>query len=327
MRPRGARPGLRPAGFAVSARLGEHGLGVAAVLFAALVWGTTGTVATLAPSVGPAAIGACAMGFGGLMQAALAGRGIRASLPALARHWLLLLAGGLAVAIYPLAFYGSMRLAGVTVGTVVTIGSAPLLSTLLEVALDRSRLSRRWLLGALVGVSGMVLLCLAKGGAHPETAGGNAALPGIALGLLGGLTYALYSWSARRVMLGCVRPPVAMGATFGIGGLLLLPLLVATGGPFLASWGNAAVGLYMAVVPMFLGYLSFGYGLARTPASTATTLTLTEPVVAAMLAMAVVGERLTPAGWLGVALIVSCLAIVTLPMGLPARRAQPLLGT
>ena len=311
----------------MSARLGEHGLGVAAVLFAALVWGTTGTVATLAPSVGPAAIGACAMGLGGLMQAALAGRGIRASLPALARHWRLLLAGGLAVAIYPLAFYGSMRLAGVTVGTVVTIGSAPLLSTLLEVALDRSRLSRRWLLGALVGVSGMVLLCLAKGGAHPGTAGGDAALPGIALGLLGGLTYALYSWSARRVMLGGVRPPVAMGATFGIGGLLLLPLLVATGGPFLVSWGNAAVGLYMAVVPMFLGYLSFGYGLARIPASTATTLTLTEPVVAAMLAMAVVGERLTPAGWLGVALIVSCLAIVTLPMGLPARRAQPLLGT
>ena len=83
----------------MSARLGEHGLGVAAVLFAALVWGTTGTVATLAPSVGPAAIGACAMGLGGLMQAALAGRGIRASLPALARHWRLLLAGGLAVAI------------------------------------------------------------------------------------------------------------------------------------------------------------------------------------------------------------------------------------
>ena len=110
----------------MSARLGEHGLGVAAVLFASLVWGTTGTMATLAPSVGPAAIGACAMGLGGLMQAALAGRDIRASLPALARHWLLLLAGGLAVAIYPLAFYGSMRLAGVTVGTVVTIGSAPL---------------------------------------------------------------------------------------------------------------------------------------------------------------------------------------------------------
>ena len=63
----------------MSARLGEHGLGVAAVLFAALVWGTTGTVATLAPSVGPAAIGACAMGLGGLMQAALAGRGLVAA--------------------------------------------------------------------------------------------------------------------------------------------------------------------------------------------------------------------------------------------------------
>jgi hypothetical protein len=32
---------------------------------------------------------------------------------------------GAAVAVYPLAFYTSMRLAGVAVGTVVSIGSAP----------------------------------------------------------------------------------------------------------------------------------------------------------------------------------------------------------
>lgn len=294
----------------------DYGIGVGAVLFASVVWGTTGTAATFAPEVGPFAIGAAAMGLGGLLQAVYAGRGIRSSLPQLARHWQMLLLGGLAVAIYPLAFYASMRMAGVTVGTVVTIGSAPLLSALIEFTFDKTRLSARWLVAALIGLAGMVLLCLDKGGSHGA---GDQALLGILLGLVGGLTYALYSWTARRVMLAGLRSDVAMGATFGIGGLLLLPVLFATGAPFLASWQNASVGIYMALGPMFLGYLAFGYGLARIPASTATTISLIEPVVAAILAILIVGERLTPVGWTGVALIVLCLVALTAPMRAPAR--------
>lgn len=298
-----------------------RGTGIAAVLFASVVWGTTGTAATFAPQVGAAAIGAAAMGLGGLMQALYAWRGIRRHRTALRGQMRLLVLGGVAVAIYPLAFYGSMRLAGVTVGTVVTIGSAPLLSALIESLIDRARLSARWLLGAATGLIGMALLCLAKGGIPAGSGDAQGAIPGVLLGLLGGLTYALYSWTARSVMLRGVRSDIAMGATFGIGATLLLPVLIATGGPFLTSWGNAAVGIYMAAVPMFLGYLAFGYGLARVPASTATTLSLIEPVVAAVLAVLVVGERLTATGWLGVALIVSCLAVIALPV--PATRQGP----
>ena len=44
-----------------------------------------------------------------------------------------------------------------------------------------------------------------------------------------------------------------------------------------ASWPSAAVGAYMALVPMFTGYLLFGWALAHVPATTATTLTLLEP--------------------------------------------------
>lgn len=128
------------------------------------------------------------------------------------------------------------------------------------------------------------------------------------------------------MMLQGTRSSVAMGATFGLGGLMLMPVLLVSGNAFLASWSNAAVGLYMAAVPMFLGYISFGYGLARVEASTATVITLFEPVVAAVLAVLIVAERLPPLGWVGVALVIGCLAIITLP--LPARlrrgaRAQP----
>jgi DME family drug/metabolite transporter len=287
--------------------------GVAAILFAALVWGTTGTAATFAPDVSAAAIGAAAMGVGGIAQALMAARGMAKSRRSLWDHRGLLITGGIAVMIYPLAFYASMRMAGVTVGTVITIGSAPLFSALIEYVADKTRLSYRWIFGALVGVTGIILICTVENTSHGAQIGGGAVLLGVVLGLIGGVTYALYSWTARKMMLGGLGSSVAMGATFGIGGLLLLPILIATGAPFLASPTNAAVGLYMAVVPMFLGYVSFGYGLARVPASMATVLTLLEPVVAALLGVVVVGERLPLTGWIGVGLVIGCLVIITVP--------------
>ncbi|QXT41125.1 DMT family transporter [Gymnodinialimonas ceratoperidinii] len=290
-----------------------QGWGVLAIVFAAVVWGTTGTAATFAPGVSAAAIGAAAMGVGGILQALMAGGGIIRARAALWEQRGLLVIGALAVAIYPLAFYGSMRLAGVTIGTVITIGSAPLLSVVIEYVMDGARLTLRWSAGALVGLIGMGLICVAETASHGGVIGGEQVPLGVALGLLGGFTYALYSWSARRMMLAGTRPTVAMGATFGLGGMLLMPVLFVTGGPFLASWENAAVGLYMALVPMFLGYIAFGYGLARVQASMATVITLLEPVVAAVLAVLIVGERLPPLGWIGVALVVGCLVIITAP--------------
>ncbi|THD43965.1 EamA family transporter [Enterobacteriaceae bacterium ML5] len=288
--------------------------GMGGVLIAALLWGTTGTAATFAPGVSAVAIGAVAMGVGGMLQALIALRGIARHRATLRRHWRMLLTGALAVAVYPLAFYASMHLAGVTVGTVISIGSAPLLSALIEYGLDGQRLTRRWMTGAAAGVAGMVLLCLAESAHSSSTAQQSEVITGIALGLLAGLTYALYSWAARHLMQRGIPSRTAMGATFGFGGIMLMPVLFATGAPLLASWNNAAVGIYMALVPMFIGYLCYGYGLARIPASMATTITLLEPAVAAVLAVVIVGERLPALGWVGIGLIVACLLWITVPV-------------
>lgn len=59
------------------------------------------------------------------------------------------------------------------------------------------------------------------------------------------------------------------------------------------------VGLYMALIPMFLGYLLFGYGLTQVAPSAATTLTLVEPAAATLLSVVIVGERLPAIGWVG----------------------------
>ena len=122
----------------------------------------TGTAATFAPEVSPLAIGAVAMGIGGLVQMLMALKQIRASWSALRVQWLYVLIGAVAIAIYPLTFYSSMHMAGVTVGTVVTIGSAPLLGAVIERIFDGKSLTRRWMIGASLGITGTLLLCVAE---------------------------------------------------------------------------------------------------------------------------------------------------------------------
>jgi DME family drug/metabolite transporter len=250
--------------------------------------------------------------MGGLLQALYAARHISSQWRDLLERWPLVLLGAAAVAVYPLAFYTSMHLAGVAVGTVVSIGSAPVAAAVIERCADKKPLTRRWLAGALLGVGGAVLLSVA--GHRPDGGGAAGAEPaleswaapaGIVLGLVAGMTYALYSWAAHRLIGGGLSSRATMGAVFGTGGMLLMPVLLLTGRPLTESWTNFGVGAYMALVPMFAGYVLFGWGLARVRASTATGLSLVETVVAAVLAVLVVGERLPVTGWIGAAAVLA----------------------
>ncbi|WP_432488176.1 DMT family transporter [Kineococcus sp. SYSU DK018] len=334
-----------------------------AIVLATVLWGTTGTAATLLPgTVSPLATGAATTAIGGLLLAASAPRATWAVLrtgPA----WRWLAAGTVCVAVYPLAFYTAMSLAGVAVGNVVSLGTAPVFAALLERFVDppasRNRLQPRWLVAAGTAVLGVAILALLgqEGSAAPSsgetTAGGRlddhgSTLVGVGLGALAGLAYAGYTCTASRLLrLGPVSTPCpaspaepaagspdpssplssrgVVAAQFGAGALLLLPVLLLTGAPLLhspAATGpevaagaqtplTALVGApsppaviaYLALGPMFCAYLLFGRGLRTVAASRATTLTLLEPFAATVLAVAVVGERLTPAGWTGLALV------------------------
>ncbi|MCU1511194.1 MAG: EamA/RhaT family transporter, partial [Arthrobacter sp.] len=60
--------------------------GVTAILITSFLWGTTGTAATFASDAGPLAIGAAALGVGGLLQAAIALPSLADARQALRRH-------------------------------------------------------------------------------------------------------------------------------------------------------------------------------------------------------------------------------------------------
>jgi DME family drug/metabolite transporter len=100
-----------------------------------------------------------------------------------------------------------------------------------------------------------------------------------------------------------------MAGAFGLGGLLLLPVLALQPVAWLATPGGLALALYLGLVTTTLAYVLFGRGLAVLPAGPVTTLVLAEPLVATALGTGLLGERLAPVGVAGAALVLAGLAV------------------
>src|SRR6188472_4253088 len=118
------------------------------LLAASTLWGTVGTAQALAhvgadpPVVGAArlAVGALALLAAGL---ALGGRaGLAGAWVPAVRGWTL--CAGLATAIYQASFFAAVERAGVALGTLVALASAPVLCALLARSVVGERLPRGW---------------------------------------------------------------------------------------------------------------------------------------------------------------------------------------
>ncbi|MDU0353683.1 EamA family transporter [Paraglaciecola aquimarina] len=161
----------------------------------------------------------------------------------------------------------------------------------------------------LIGAVGITLLTLGQQKSPSASFTSDTYYWGVALGLVAGLTYAIYSWVAKQMIESGISSTSSMASMFGLAAVMLLPSLFLTGDNLLSGATNITVALYMAVIPMFLGYLLFGYGLRHVHASEATLITLLEPVVATLLAISIVGEVFNYLGLLGMFLIGVCLLL------------------
>jgi drug/metabolite transporter, DME family len=275
------------------------------VLIAAILFGTTGTAQALGPDAStPLTVGASRILVGGSILAAmaLASGGFRGRWPV--GHVLL---AGAGVAVYQLAFFQAVADTGVAVGAIVAIGSGPVFAGILERLLDGVWPGRTWLLATALATAGVVVLSLAS------ATDASLSATGIALALVSGLGYATYTIVAKRLLRLGHSPVAVMGASFGLGAVLLLPVLLLGDTAWLHTPDGLALALYLGIVPTALAYSLFARGLRSLDASEVTTLVLAEPLTATVLGVVVLGERVGVGGMLGAVLILAGLAVLALP--------------
>lgn len=290
--------------------------GVWLIIGAAVLWGTTGTAQAFAPEgVSSASIGAARLLIGSvaLVLFALAQQAFRSGNGWL---WRWLIVGGIAVAAYQLTFFYGVALTGVAVGTIVGIGSAPVFGGLVGVLFTGEKLSRRWMLASLLAIFGAALLTIA-GNASRSTI--NPV--GVLLALGAGASYALYAAASKRLV-EQQKPSAVMAAMFSIGAVLLLPFLLSNDLSWLATGRGIAVAAHLGIMTVGLSYVLFAYGLLIVSVSTATTLSLAEPMTAALLGLLLLREPLSLQSAIGTLLIGAGLAILAFPQARPKGQQQ-----
>ncbi|MCY3946633.1 MAG: EamA family transporter [Anaerolineaceae bacterium] len=277
------------------------------VLLAAALWGTTGTAMTLAPSAADAAgIGAMRLLLGGLALALLAWRSgdLQRARPLPLRA---LAGAGIMIAAYQLCFFNGISRNGVALGTMVAIGSAPVLAGILEWGIEGRAPGGRWLAAMTLALFGCTLLLLPG-----ERMPAMLEPVGLFLSLGAGLSYAGYALTGKR-LLSRMSPNAVMALIFLPGALFLLPLLAFRDLKWALQPDGFLVILHLGLITTALAYVLFARGLQYLAPSVAVTLSLAEPLVAATLGILLLEERPGSRGLLGMIALAAALLWLSVP--------------
>ena len=286
------------------AKLTSRNPGAWYVLLAAMLWGTTGTSQALAPpGAGSATIGTARLVIGGLGLLAYAL--LRGRLKD-RRRWPLAatLIAAASMAAYQVFFFAGVARTGVAVGTIVGIGSSPILAGAIAYLVRGERPGRRWAIATALAIAGCVLLITSGGDVQVN-------IGGVFLAIGAGLAYAIFTVASKN-LLEEHAPEAVMAVTFCLGALFLLPLIFNDGWNWLREPRGIAVALHLGLVTVAVAYTFFARGLLLVSVATAATLTLAEPLTAATLGVFLLGERLTLPAFVGIVLIFSGLALLSL---------------
>jgi DME family drug/metabolite transporter len=290
--------------------------GVALVLLAASLWGTTGTAQALAGGT------LSSLWFGALrlllasgffvVYAVVTSRGAPAGRRRL--NAADVIGAGLCMAVYNLAFFAGIRQTGVAVGTAIALGSGPIWAGLLQALVQRKPPTSTWWLGTVTAVAGGAMLT-----AGGDAAVGRVALGGVLLCLASGLSYAVYTLLAKRMAAVAPAGTITLFA-FSIAAAVALPAAWwQAGWPAFGATDAVAV-VYTGVVTAGVAYLLFSLALRHISPATGVTLALVEPVVAFALAVGVLGERPAAVAFAGLACVVlGVLVVIRAELAAPRR--------
>lgn len=205
-------------------------------------------------------------------------------------------------AFFILLFLAAYHLPGAVAGTLGA--TLPLMLLLLGWVLDRQRPPLGWLLNALLGLAGVIMLL--DPSSHLDPVG---VLCMLAATLLVGISARwMQRWETGDLL-------VITGWQLLLGGLMLVPVAWMVAGPMPMPSLHALPGLgYLVLVNTALAYWAWMWGLRRLGTRTMGMLALVNPVVAVSLGVMLVNEQLAPLQWCGIATVLGSLVLMKLPL-------------
>jgi drug/metabolite transporter (DMT)-like permease len=291
----------------------ERVIGMALVNLATFTWATNMTLGRwLRDSVGPITLSASRFSIAALLFAALLQRRPAEERRPEGDGWLLLGMALSGVAVFAPLLYLGLRFTTAVNATLLN-GLGPLITGLLAALLIREPMSRPQVVGAIVGLGGVMAVI---SGGSPSFWGSLHGDIGDLI-VLGAVTlWGLYSVLGRQVM----RHRSALSAT-ALSTFLGLPFLCLAAAwelrAFPIHWRPevALAMVYIGVAPAVIGFLSWNEGVRRLGPSGAMVFYNTLPLYGALLGRVFLREPIGLGHWLGGALIIGG--------GLWAARARP----
>lgn len=284
--------------------------GALLILLAACLWGLLGIFGKYALAAGlhPLEVAFWRAVLGGALFAAHAGL-TGAALPRGRDLGLTALFGLAGVSVFYGAYQLAIREGGAALASVLLYTAPAFVAVMAWRLLGEPLGGREWS-GVLLTLAGVGLISLGGG------TGVRVTVAALGFGLLSGLTYALYYLFGKRFF-GRYTPAALYAVALPVGALGLAPFV-----PFAAKTPAAWALLAAIAVPCtYLAYLAYGAGLRHLPATRASVIASLEPVVAALLAALLFGERLSPSALLGAALVVGAALALSLPRPAPRETA------
>ncbi|WP_416420094.1 EamA family transporter [Priestia aryabhattai] len=206
------------------------------------------------------------------------------------------------MAAYQPLFFSAVIKTGVAVGTMVAIGSAPVLSGVLDYIVYRKKPTKKWLLATVTGIIGCSCLLLKK-----DT---QIDVIGLGMAIGAGASFACYTTVNKKIVQH-VDPQVGASLVFTAAAVLLIPCWFMYDMSWLVSLNGMGIALHLGILTTAIAYVLFSTALKSVQASTAVTLSLAEPVTAFLLGVFFLGESLTLVNICGAALVLASLAFLT----------------
>jgi len=251
----------------------------------------------------PFAIAGWRLVMAAAVLALITGRRLRALAGLDGRHRLMLVLAGVALAGHLFAWIAAVQHTTVA-NAAVFFSINPVFTALAAHLIYRERITPRLAAAIGLGLAGVAIPALS------DLHLGSAHLLGDGLAVLCSVLFTAY-FLLGKALLRLLDSRVYVTALYGVAGLFSMAVMLATGTPFVAydarTW--TAFGL-MALVPTLIGHTSLNFALRHIDAGRVATLTLSEPLLAGLVAYLAWDEPLRAATGVGYVLICASVVMV-----------------